>query len=142
MSANEMQVGGTHYQGDYQHWDMVVDTRMPYLLGCATKYIARYKKKHGSEDLRKAIHYIDKAVETGTVLERTVLNKRLMTLFILQNIEGGFNSLEAITLKHIYTGDYGLAVHNIKTMISVLDEIAEEKASEGLLELSKEYHGS
>lgn len=65
MEVNNYQIGGKHYIKDYQHWDMVCDTSMPYLLGCATKYIDRWRKKNGVEDLRKAVHYIAKAGELG-----------------------------------------------------------------------------
>lgn len=65
-TANDVQHGGDHYKKrDYQHWDFVCDTKMPYLLGCATKYVARWKDKGGVEDLRKAAHYIQKADERG-----------------------------------------------------------------------------
>lgn len=63
MSANDTQVGGDHYKGEYQHWDFVCDTGMHYLLGCATKYISRWRKKNGVEDLKKALHYVEKACE-------------------------------------------------------------------------------
>lgn len=63
MDNNEYQIGGNHYAGDYQHWDFVVDCQLNYLLGCATKYIIRWKKKNGIEDLRKAVHYISKNEE-------------------------------------------------------------------------------
>tara|TARA_R100001163_G_scaffold32344_1_gene25179 strand:- start:20801 stop:21190 length:390 start_codon:yes stop_codon:yes gene_type:complete len=54
------QIGGDHYSGDYQHWDMVIDTNMHYLLGCATKYIQR-DKGNRYEDLEKAISFVNKA---------------------------------------------------------------------------------
>jgi len=61
MDVNDYQVGGNHYVRDYQHWDFVIDTGMHYLLGCATKYITRWRKKNGLEDLKKPIHYLTKA---------------------------------------------------------------------------------
>lgn len=63
--ANERQIGGDHYKGSayYQHWDWVMEGGLNYLQGCATKYISRHRKKNGPEDLQKALHYIDKAVE-------------------------------------------------------------------------------
>lgn len=33
-------------------------------IGCAMKYICRWSKKNGTEDLRKAIWYIEHAIET------------------------------------------------------------------------------
>lgn len=69
--ANERQVGGTHYQCGMQHWDIVSDHGVPYLLGCATKYLMRWRQKNGVEDLRKAEHFVEKCIdveETGTSL--------------------------------------------------------------------------
>jgi len=57
---NRRQVGGMHYGGGtYQHWDLMIDTIGPgYLVGCATKYLAR--AKNPLQDTDKAIHYIEK----------------------------------------------------------------------------------
>lgn len=64
MSANNRQVAGDHYnQREYQHWDFVCDTNLHYILGNATKYISRWRKKNGIQDLEKAKHYIEKAIE-------------------------------------------------------------------------------
>lgn len=54
------QEGGDHYQAEYQHWDWVTDIGMGYLPGNATKYVARWRKKNGLADLKKALTYIDK----------------------------------------------------------------------------------
>lgn len=69
MSANQMQVGGTHYKTDYEHWDLIIKIGLGYLEGTSTKYIARYRKKGGVEDLRKALHYLDKLIEAFTAKE-------------------------------------------------------------------------
>ena len=64
MSANDHQEGGSHYRSAYQHWDWVLDNRLGYLEGNATKYLARYQHKGcARSDLRKALHYIDKLLE-------------------------------------------------------------------------------
>lgn len=65
MPANDHQVGGRHYKTAYEHWDLVLDTGMGYLDGCATKYIARHRKKNGQEDLQKALHYVNKLIEAS-----------------------------------------------------------------------------
>ena len=57
------QVGGDHYAAEYQHWDWVVDTRLGYLEGNATKYLARWWNKNGPEDLLKAQSYVEKLLE-------------------------------------------------------------------------------
>lgn len=65
MSANERQVGGDHYKTKYEHWDFVEDIGLGYLESVAIKYIARWRKKNGVEDLQKADHYIEKLIQTG-----------------------------------------------------------------------------
>lgn len=67
MDVNEIQIGGTHYKREYQHWDWVCDIELHYLLGCSTKYISRWKEKNGLQDLRKSLHYIAKFEERGLV---------------------------------------------------------------------------
>jgi hypothetical protein len=65
-SANDTQFGGSHYQTEYQHWDFLAVAcgyGEEYYIGCATKYITRYKKKNGLEDLYKARHFITKLAE-------------------------------------------------------------------------------
>ena len=56
------QVGGHHYEGhNYQHWDWADENNIPYLEGCATKYLVRWRDKNGVEDLKKSITYFQKA---------------------------------------------------------------------------------
>lgn len=64
MPANDYQVGGLHYKTSAEHWDMIIDTGACYFTGCATKYVARWRKKGGVEDLKKALHYTNKLIET------------------------------------------------------------------------------
>lgn len=63
MEANNKQIGGNHYKSTYQHWDMAMDIDMKYFEGNATKYLARWRKKNGLQDLEKAKHYIQKLLE-------------------------------------------------------------------------------
>lgn len=65
--ANEIQVGGTHYRTGYQHWDLIINTGMAYLEAQATRYIVRWRKKDGLQDLQKALHYINKLDEAASV---------------------------------------------------------------------------
>jgi hypothetical protein len=62
--AGSRQVGGQHYKTmKLQHWDIVVANEIPYLEACAMKYIMRHKNKNGKQDLEKAIHFLQKAIE-------------------------------------------------------------------------------
>lgn len=70
VRANDIQFGGTHYKTDKgreEHWDRVWRLfGAGYFIGCITKYVERYQKKNGIEDLQKARHYIDKLIELET----------------------------------------------------------------------------
>jgi hypothetical protein len=79
MPANDKQVGGTHYQSTIQPWDFVLANGLGFLEGNAVKYITRHKKtKTGKQDLEKAIHYLQKAIEfyysTPAVEEKKLAN--------------------------------------------------------------------
>lgn len=65
MSANDRQVAGDHYQTDgEQHWDRQWKLHgRGYFVGCITKYVERYHKKNGVQDLEKAKHFLEKLIE-------------------------------------------------------------------------------
>ena len=68
-SANDKQVGGTHYRDMVvQPWEVIqaVLSRaefIGYLRGNIIKYIMRQGKKEGSDDAGKLKHYIEKYKE-------------------------------------------------------------------------------
>lgn len=61
--ANSRQVGGKHYAFPIQHWDFVASNDLDYFQGQITKYVARWKRKGGIQDLEKARHFLDKYIE-------------------------------------------------------------------------------
>ena len=61
MSANDKKI--KHYVSEHQHWDLAVTIPLGYLEGCSTKYVVRWRKKGGLDDLHKAMHYLDKLIE-------------------------------------------------------------------------------
>jgi hypothetical protein len=70
MSANDSQVGGTHYKNNaVQPWDYIIANDLPYLEGNIVKYITRWRKKGGIDDLRKVQHYTQKLIEVETKKE-------------------------------------------------------------------------
>jgi hypothetical protein len=62
-SANETQVAGTHYRSAIQHWDFVAARGLGYFEGQVTKYLTRWRKKNGVQDLQKARHFLAKLLE-------------------------------------------------------------------------------
>ncbi len=59
-SANAKQVGGHHYKTKIEHWDYAAANQMDPFQYQITKYITRWKKKGGLQDLEKAQHFLDK----------------------------------------------------------------------------------
>jgi hypothetical protein len=62
--ADTRQVAGTHYKKNaIQPWDYVAANNLGYFEGSAVKYLTRWKDKGGVDDLRKAVHFIEKLIE-------------------------------------------------------------------------------
>jgi hypothetical protein len=78
MKANEYQISGNHYKAAYEHWDVVLNTGMGYLEGCTTKYVVRWRKKGGIQDLKKALHYLNKLEEWGHPPERKLSFEKVL----------------------------------------------------------------
>lgn len=58
------QVGGQHYrEAAVQHWDFAALQQLDYFQGQITKYVVRWKKKNGLQDLEKALHFLEKYIE-------------------------------------------------------------------------------
>ena len=60
MTELDKQVGGSHYQ-DFaiQPLEFITKNKLSYIQGNIIKYVVRFSQKNGTEDLDKAIHYIN-----------------------------------------------------------------------------------
>ena len=77
MGANDEQVGGGHYKSPIQHWDYVLANELGYFEGQITRYVTRWRKKNGLEDLLKAQHFLTKLIEvTQAEMERQRIEER------------------------------------------------------------------
>ena len=65
MEQEDMkQVGGSHYsKHKVQPWDYIYENNLCYFTGNCVKYVSRWRDKGGVEDLKKAIHYLEKLIE-------------------------------------------------------------------------------
>lgn len=104
-SANDHQVGGDHYKAttgncascgaSVQHWDLF--GTLPYLVGCATKYILRHRDKgNGLQDLLKAKHYIDKIIEQEYTKPQMALRFEIDTKDFVKHIDKAMASLDSV----------------------------------------------
>jgi hypothetical protein len=131
--VDAVQHGGKHYKTAYQHWNLLpaIGFGLEYYLGCATKYVVRHRSKNGRQDVEKAIHFMQKAVELlreGLVPPQRVpmaLGQGILAEvqhFAKQNgVERG--TREYRFLKHALLGrtveDYALAIEAAE---AILDE--------------------
>jgi hypothetical protein len=62
--ANSKQISGSHYSDkEIQPWDYIHANNLCYFTGNCVKYVSRWKDKGGIDDLKKAIHYLEKLIE-------------------------------------------------------------------------------
>lgn len=125
MGANETQVGGDHYKtvSGLQHWDLVELNGVGYLEGCATKYLSRWRKKNGLQDLQKALHYTQKLLEMfhnqGRRPRGNVPSAQIIQFF---EENGAESSLERMAMKALFqwteAGELVHAERCIKALIA------------------------
>ena len=59
-SALDKQVGGRHYKDfKIQPIEFITANKLSFIQGNVIKYICRYDKKNGKEDIDKVIHYCE-----------------------------------------------------------------------------------
>jgi hypothetical protein len=81
MSANDRQINGTHYQGSVQTWDYILAHDLGFLEGNVIKYVTRFRKKNGIQDLEKARHYLDKLIESEQSANPSATDTHSCSLF-------------------------------------------------------------
>ena len=61
MDEKQETINPNHYkQGSIEVIDYILDQKFNYMEGNVIKYVSRYKKKNGLEDLKKAQWYLQK----------------------------------------------------------------------------------
>jgi hypothetical protein len=76
-SALDIQVGGGHYKSyAIQPVEFIHKNKIPYIEGCAIKYLCRWREKGGVEDLKKARHYLDLLIEMEMEMEENQVTSR------------------------------------------------------------------
>lgn len=63
-TPSPIKISPKHYTDlEIEPWDYIIRNNLGYLDGNIVKYVSRYKKKGGREDLLKARTYLDKLLE-------------------------------------------------------------------------------
>ena len=60
LRATERQIGGKHYKNfKIQPIEFITKNKLSFIQGNIIKYVCRFDKKNGIEDIDKAIHYCE-----------------------------------------------------------------------------------
>lgn len=123
MNADDKQIGGYHYRNQYneQHWTIMAKCDADYFAGAITKYVHRFIKKNGLQDLEKALHFIEKAEEVGAgdctyprAAEEWIYLQHYTELSCLEN------SLMRLVLHDVLVAnDMSLAKRHLQTLIGL-----------------------
>jgi len=71
------QVGGTHYRSMIiQPSEFINKNNIPFAEGNAIKYLCRHKQKNQKQDLEKAIHYCQMAIDRDYPDKKDFLEER------------------------------------------------------------------
>lgn len=65
-SNNTNQVGGNHYQFEIEPVHLMVKYNLNWFQGEILKYVSRHTNKNGKQDLEKALHICDMAIDLKT----------------------------------------------------------------------------
>ena len=64
LKATDRQVGGKHYKNfKIQPIEFITANNLSFFQGNVIKYVCRYDKKNGIQDLKKIIHYCELQIE-------------------------------------------------------------------------------
>lgn len=109
------QVGGSHYQSDYQPLNLILKYNLNFIQGSVIKYVTRHRRKNKEEDLLKALSLC----ETGLKFDK-------YNFFYLDVINDVYDYCEKNELNsylyenvviYILKKDYKNAIDNIKAII-------------------------
>ena len=112
------QIGGDHYHSEdsfSQHWNVMMLLRANYFQGVITKYIDRWRKKNGVEDLQKAMHYARKYKEYLYPPVYNLTSIETIARPLLKKY--GMQSLEARAFQAVFQNNMGAAIARIQDLI-------------------------
>jgi hypothetical protein len=122
------QVGGDHYKADIQHWDVMEDADVAYLEATASKYIVRWRKKGGPQDLEKAATYLERALVEERPARRLVPADQLKALVA----ENKLDVWDAALLELIHLDGSQIALRSAAVLLR--EKAASEQEIAGLQE--------
>lgn len=117
------QIGGNHYQSDYQPLNLILKYNLNFIQGSVIKYVTRHRRKNKEEDLLKALSlcetglnfdkynflYYDVNNEVYDYCKKNELNSYLYEKVIFYILHKNYK--DAIdNIKDIITTEYGTII--------------------------------
>ena len=112
MSANDKQIGGDHYHSAYQHWDFQKDVEFNYLEAQVAKYVTRYTRKNGAQDLEKALHFLEKLQEE---------KEKQWACCVEYAQAQDFGSFQLDVMIQLHNKTYRLATDSVRKMLNEME---------------------
>ena len=116
MKAAETQVGGSHYKSmKMQPVELFALTKCTAFQANIWKYITRYKHKNGKEDIEKAMHYAQLALELNCNGNLDVTSKYCVAEFCCIN---GLSSTISTIVTYTANDNYRCVIEACKNLIA------------------------
>lgn len=116
MKATETQVGGNHYKSmKMQPVELFALTRCTAFQANIWKYIIRYKQKNGRQDIEKAMHYAQLAIELDCFGNLDATNIYCVVEFCYIN---GLSEAISAIVTHAANDNYDGVIRACKNLIA------------------------
>lgn len=118
MKVLDSQVGGSHYKClPYQPVEFCVRTQMNFIQGSIIKYVTRHKQKNGLQDLQKALHFIELAIELKPKGAHQGIPEQAQVKLFLEMNRNFLTFDEKILIKAVTLQDWAMAKMFIKEIM-------------------------
>lgn len=126
MKVLDSQVGGSHYKClPYQPVEFCARTQMNFIQGSIIKYVSRHRQKNGLQDLQKALHFAELAIELKPKGHQLRIPEQAQVKLFLDMNKNFLTFDERILIKAVTLQDWSTAIMLIK-------EISKQYESKGI----------
>ena len=109
------QVGGSHYQSDYQPLNLILKYNLNFIQGSIIKYVTRHRRKNKEEDLLKALSLCETGLNFDKYNFLCFFDRKDIFDYCQKNELNSY--LYEIVIIYILNKDYQDAIDYIKTII-------------------------
>lgn len=109
------QIGGNHYQSDYQPLNLILKYNLNFIQGSIIKYVTRHRRKNKEEDLLKALSLCETGLNFDKYNFLCSVDRKDIYDYCQKNELNSY--LYEIIIIYILNKDYQDAIDYIKTII-------------------------